>query len=309
MKQQRLKIWIAAGLWLLGAFAVSASVIAYDSFTTAGSADTNNGIYQASLGIYSVPNKYVKGGSIVGFGTSDWTGSSGIIKANSTGLTSAGADYASGGSIRYDGKNDTTLRAVRRSLNTYTGSSTYYVSMLLSSEILETTGSAYAGFNSGTDAYSDVSGAGYGIFFGFAGNGTGMDLVVRQRTDFGENVFGLTNTVLASASAGITYQVVAKIDVNANGSEEAVTIWLNPTDISDTPTAIFSTGDGVYSMPNETSISVMSVSALQFAGGVSFDEMRMGTTWGDVAIPEPATIGLFGAGTLLVLLFRRRCRL
>ncbi len=306
MRKYYSRMLVTVVMWAVGSAVVSASLIASDSFVTSGSADTNNGIYQAGLGIYSVPNKYVQGGSMVGFEASDWAGSSGILKANSTGLTSGGATYATGGSLRYDGKVDTTTRAVRHALDAYTGSSTYYVSMLMSSEILATVGSVYGGFNSGTDAY--VADPAYGIFFGFAGNGTGMDLVIRQRESFGGGVFGLTNTVLAAASANTTYQLVAKIDVNANGSEEAVTVWLNPTSMSDTPVATFGTGAGVFSMQNDTSISVMSMSANNFGGGVSFDEMRLGTTWADVAVPEPATIGLLGMGTVLILFLRKRCR-
>lgn len=283
---------------LCSTLAASASVVAYDGYNTGVSADTANGIYQAGANIYGSVNKTVQGGSIVGFGSSDWVGSTGLIDANSTGLTAAGIDYATGGSIRYAGRNDTTTRAVRRSLDSYTGSSTYYVSMLMSSEILETTGAAYGGFNSGTDAFiSD----GYGIFFGFAGNGTGMDLVVRQREALGGGDYGLVTTVLGTAAADTTYHLVAQIDVNAVGSAEDVTIWLNPTSSSDVAAASLT----AYSMPNTGSISVMSVSAKDFNGGVSFDEMRLGTTWNDVAVPEPATIGLLWAGAVFAAVIRK----
>ncbi len=268
---------------LLGVATSPAAVIAYDPFEAGATADAANGIYQAGLGIYQTANKAVKGGSIIGFGTSDWTGSSGIIKVDSAGLTSSGINYALGGCVKYDGNADATVRAVRRSLNNYTANNTYYVSMLLRSEILETTGAAYAGFNSGTDAF--VADPAYGIFFGFSGNGGGMDLVVRQRLQLGAGVFGLTNTVLSVAAADTTYHLVAKIDVNASGSEEAVTIWLNPTSEGSTPVSVFGTGGKAFSMNNTGAITVMSISAQAFAGGVRFDEMRMGTTWSDVVVP------------------------
>lgn len=252
--------------------ATNNGIIAYDPFETDVSADAANGIYQAGLGIYQTANKSVEGGLITGFGASDWTGSTGIIRADSTGLTLPTISGARGGSVRYDGKADATVRAVRRPLDTYAGSSTYYVSMLMRSEVLETNGAAFGGFNSGNDAFIAN---GYGIFFGFVGNGSGMDLVVRQRQDLGGEVFGLTNTVLAAASADTTYHLVAKIDVNANESEEDVTIWINPTGMSDTPV----TNMTAFSMNNETAISVMSVSASNFTGGVRFDEMKLKTNW------------------------------
>lgn len=288
--------------WLCGSIAASASVVAYDGYDTGASADAANGIYQAGADLYGTANKTVQGGNIIGFGTSDWVGSTGLIDAYGTGLTSSGIDYSTGGSVRYAGYNDTQVRAVRRSLNSYTGSSTYYVSMLVNSSILETTGSVYGGINSGTDAYVAPGTVGYGIYFGFAGNGSGMDLVVRQRENLGGGVFGLANTVLMAATANTTYHLVAKIEVNANSSEEAVTVWVNPTDSSSSAAANLTS----YSMQNETSISVMSISAQQFRGGVSFDEMRLGTTWSDVAVPEPATLGLLGAGVFLATMIRKR---
>lgn len=288
----------------MGSPASFAAIIASESYVTGPAADAANGIYEAAADIYGAANKSVKGGSIIGFGASDWVGNTGLIDANSTGLTSPGVDYAAGGSVKYAGFNDGTTRAVRRSLDTYTGNSTYYISMLLRSDIVETGGEAYGGFNATEDAFSNPSNA-YGLFFGFAGNGTGMDLVLRQRQQTAPSTFELVNTVLAAAAADTTYQLVAKIDVNAFGSEEGVTIWLNPTDESSTPVATFGAGGNVYSMPNETSISVMSVSAQTFTGGVSFDEMRLATQWSDVAIPEPSSIALLGAGVLVVLSLRK----
>jgi hypothetical protein len=35
------------------------------------------------------------------------------------------------------------------------------------------------------------------------------------------------------------------------------------------------------------------------------DELRVGSTWGDVVIPEPATVGMLGLGAVIMLLIRR----
>ena len=279
MNQKCLMTLTVLSAWLCSAVMVSATVIAYDPFDTDTVADDLNGIYQAGANIQGAS---VEGGSIIGFSSSSWAGNSGLFDSVASGLTSGSTDYESGGAARYAGYDDSSVRAVRRSLDSYTGTNTYYISMLMRSEVVETNGAAFGGFNSGTDAFIAD---GYGIFFGFVGNGDGMDLVVRQRENLGGGTYALTNTVLASAVADTTYHMVAKIEVNANSSEEAVTIWVNPTSELDTPIA----SRAAFSMNNETAISVMSVSAQQFRGGVSFDEMRMATAWEDVVAPEPNT--------------------
>ncbi len=38
---------------------------------------------------------------------------------------------------------------------------------------------------------------------------------------------------------------------------------------------------------------------------IYLDELRVGSTWGDVVIPEPATVGMLGLGALVTMLFRR----
>lgn len=273
------------GTLLMGSSAIRADIIARDSFATDLTGDSEKGIYEEGADLAGEANRSVHGGSIVGFGSHNWVGNTGLIVASAAGLAAKGAGYATGGAARYKGHGDDTIRAVRRALNKYEASSTYFVSMLMRAEVVETEGAAYGGFNCCADAfeYPDVT---YGIFFGFAGNGDGMDLVVRQRTNIGGETFALADKVLAPAAANTTYHLVARIDVDAGGKKEMVTVWLNPVDQSDAPLVTLGFEDNIYSMPSADSISVVTVSARHFNGGVVFDEMRIGTDWADVVAPE-----------------------
>lgn len=277
-------------IWAIGTRIASAYLIGSDSFNTAAVSDLNNGIYQTGG---DIQGSTVHGGTIVGFESHAWTGSSGLLDAHGTGLTVNAIEYASGGSIRYPGygTGDSTIRYVRRTLDSYTTSSVYYVSVLIKIESLDVNGATYAGYHSGLPSDSEF----YGILFGFEGNGSGMNLVVRQRQFLGSSTYGLTNTVLGAVSANTTYQFIAEITVNANGSEEAVKVWVNPTSVYDPPNAEFGASDGVYSMAANDSITGMSVSGqyLNEGNAVLFDEMRLGTEWNDV-VPT-STISLLGS--------------
>ena len=286
MKRSVLSLVLA---WIGAATLASAALIANESFDTSAVADVNNGIYANDTVIRSTT---VTGGSIIGFGANAWNNGSNLFK------TDNGALHYLATISHVDGQ----VRAVRRSLETpVSGNTTYYVSMRLSSEIIEATGSAYAGFNTGENAYA--AGNVFGIFLGFAGNGEGMDLVLRQRENLGGGTYGLTNRVIASTATGAVYNVVAKIEVNASNDDELVTVWLNPTSESDT--AVFSSLHAASFPGNGQGITVMSFSAKDFGGTVSFDEMRLGTAWADV-VPEPHSIGLFLIGSSSFFYIRSR---
>lgn len=259
------------------------SIIASESFYSDVAADADNGVYAANGAVVSKINASVEGGKIIGFDDGEWKGNSSIYKLFSAGLSSA-LIQGGGGSIRYEGRNnDDTTRLVRRSIGSYPPSDSYYISLLLRSEVVDTDGIFYAGFNS----HDPQDNRANGIFFGFAGNGTGMDLVVRQRHRLGTGDFGLVNTVLCPAEINKTYHLLARIDVNVKGSGDQVAVWLNPASINDAPAASFSAKE-VYSMAKPNSFSVMTLFADSFGksgsrgGGVIVDELRLGTVLTDI---------------------------
>ncbi len=263
-----------------GLSASADSLIASDSFYADAAANADSGVYAVNEAVTSKKNAAVKGGEISGFKNSEWKGNSSIYKPFAAGLSSALVTGA-GGSIRYEGRdNDEEMRFVRRSVGDYSKSTTYFVSLLLRTEVIDADGFFYTGFNS----YDPTNNNANGIFFGFCGNKESMELVVRQRQKLTAGEYGLVNTPLGVAEVNKTYHLVARIDVNAEGSGERVKVWLNPVSAEDSPVIEFDPKT-VYSMAQPNSFSVMTLFAGSFGktgskgGGVIVDELRLGTSW------------------------------
>jgi hypothetical protein len=101
---------------------------------------------------------------------------------------------------------------------------------------------------------------------------------------------------------GTTYKVVIKLDSNvgANGSG---TLWLNPT--QETDPSVTAT-DKSYIDPWQD-FALRQASTSQGAGVETVDNLLVGTTFADVvAVPEPSTVVLVGAGLIGMLFLRRR---
>jgi hypothetical protein len=134
------------------------------------------------------------------------------------------------------------------------------------------------------------------------GNST-QRLIVRDTTT-AETSVALTGN---SPSAGTTYFVVGRIDFNANGTSEVVKLYINPT---------LSAEPGTYTATvNNRDLGTISLWEGFFRGGnltntVYIDEIRVGTTWADVApvVPEPSTIVLLASGLVGLLAYAWRKR-
>ncbi len=129
-------------------------------------------------------------------------------------------------------------------------------------------------------------------------------------------VFGTTaptSNWQTSLTDNSTYMFVARYDFGApNTADGTITLWVNP-DFSALGTGSTPTGGHQISVSG-ISDDAMNFNAVGFYGdpqpGTSpstFDELRLGATWIDVSptVPEPATITLAAASSLLCLRRRR----
>lgn len=160
-----------------------------------------------------------------------------------------------------------------------------------------------------------------GFRVGFSGDGTNMDLIYRSRKGLlSKNEPLITNTIVDNVVPGQTYLVILKVtkDVvtgNANASDLAE-IWVNPADITSESAAALPMAT-IYDRSLETNdaLSFFNIRGSYIGGeGALFDEVRLGTTWADVAVlrpppgivfgstanPEPLTVGLSALGLLAV---------
>jgi hypothetical protein len=84
-------------------------------------------------------------------------------------------------------------------------------------------------------------------------------------------------------------------------------LWINPA-LTATPGAANVSAAGFYAAAANEGVSFGDGNAAgdpALRSVVYVDELRVGSTWGDVVIPEPATVGMLGLGAVIMLLIRR----
>jgi hypothetical protein len=107
--------------------------------------------------------------------------------------------------------------------------------------------------------------------------------------------------------------VVIEYDFNAGGSQDVMRLWVNPTpgDLS-----LAGSPSIVTPVPSNDVAGALNIESFYLRndtnapGDVIFDELRLGTSFGDVSVvPEPATAGVLAlVGGLLATGCRRRQR-
>ena len=186
-------------------------------------------------------------------------------------------------------------------------SETFYVGYLVRYQA----GAAWSGANNtftlhlGTNATQSAT-----FNFGLRGDagapGNKNEFVLRYGT--GTPVTGAsTGGQLAN---GTDYFLVARMNY-AGGLFTSANMWLNPSAIDDVATP---SGDAsltfTTSFANPISHIFFREAVLEADDVLRADELRIGTTWGDVVpVPEPGSVTLLSLGAAALLIFRRghRC--
>lgn len=140
-------------------------------------------------------------------------------------------------------------------------------------------------------------------------NGSGAIVASEAVGEFGVRLTNLTGTQTTGNSAtptidvGTTYFVVAKLYKSASNYDR-MSLFVNPTSLTEpgTPSATSITDIGI------SSVSFFSVRTANLAAGdqTLFDELRVGTSFADVVIPEPTTWALLATGLATTVILRRR---
>lgn len=117
-----------------------------------------------------------------------------------------------------------------------------------------------------------------------------------------DGIYDSTTFTVTDWTPGQTYQLVGRLDFNAAGADEQWTVWLDPTDESDTPD-IQTTKDLGYT---ELAAVQMWYANYNFANtdDTYIDDLRIGSSFQSV-IPEPSSLALLGLGGLLIIRRRR----
>ena len=330
------------GLVALASLANSASagLLATDSYTIGS--DPTQGQYAAGSLLKTEPPNQTNQGFVNGAYSGSYTG---FNATSNFAVTAGGLAYAplgnagpNDGKVSWTGAGaDGLIRADARSL-TGLGSiaTTYWFNMVVSQDgtTASTAGaSILAGFGNtvppvlgSTSAYGNNA----GLYFGFAQHGTAGDtgdLVIRYRDTTGKTMADATLVSGASGGTATVFDIVARLDVNANGPIDYLTYWVNPTSYTSqaaldaTSVASNDVGAGgsgpitTYAIGTVTDLARLNYVDQNWTGNANFDEARLGTSLADIAplvssVPEPGSVVLLGMGLIgtLGLAIRRRAR-
>ena len=137
---------------------------------------------------------------------------------------------------------------------------------------------------------------GFGVGDARSGN---FELFTRRRSP-GEGIDGIWQSG-SPAVADTTYFIIAKIETASGNNNDTISLtFLSLAYIQNTEPTIWDIQQNGIIQGNADYLFLYS------EDGGQIDEIRMGTTWAEVAVPEPATLTLLLAGSLLTLIRKRK---
>lgn len=314
---------VALGVAVVAALALSstsrATLIAGDSYVVGGSGYTAGSLQNQPTGTPPAS---------VGF-TGAYTNFTSQFVVQTTGLTPTATGYtgAAGGSVQEIATSNNTIgtsttpdsRVISRPLSSYTGAATYYFSALIQSAgALNASQGAYVEYsNHNPSTYNNPLGSSTtdrGFLLGLNGNGTTNSVVVQ--TASGTNNALVSHTLTSGVAPTQLNLLIVRLDVNASGTADNFTVYVNPTNVSTealAATTAANVGSETFSadaLTGQTDISRIGFEAFNNGASspnVNMDEVRFGTAFGDVVspAPEPST-GLLVLCSLACLGLRRR---
>jgi hypothetical protein len=283
---------------------------------------------QAAVIVTEGFDSYAANSALVGSGSADstWAGGWTAINGTDTDAIVAGGLYYNNGGVTVGSADlsgnsarmvdsDNVYGNVRRTLATtvlYSTTPEIYVSYLIQSSnvITRNDQSAFIGLYSSRDATHDLGiRANAGIYPNSSSPAVNPWGDLLQASTSGSTKMNGGPTVVA----GTTYMVVTRlwhdpnVAIQPNGYNRQ-DMWINPdgTDNASTfdATSVATVAGGAINMlygPNIYTNAGWTATDYQY-----IDNWVMGTTWGDVVTPEPATMTLLALGGLGMLIRRKR---
>jgi hypothetical protein len=132
--------------------------------------------------------------------------------------------------------------------------------------------------------------------------GTGTS-TAQVNTQFGSYAHS-TDGATTPPYVGSTVLLVGKIEFNVDGVNDRLTVWADPTSFEAGGASVVVEGANIgWETPTIAKTQAFNL-APSTQGDAYIDNIRIGTTWADVVIPEPGSLALLALGGLCG--FRRR---
>lgn len=276
------------------------------ALVAAVAAALSGGVTQAALIATESFEDYAPGDGLDGKsgGSGSWSGSwSAASGAANTSVVSGGLSFSSGdvahngGSVALQtqyGSEDITDGLYHRPLPTQTD--TLYMSLLFRDTV-----------NDDETGSGDLGGADDFVQWGFDNNTDNPNASILRRNGALQARSGTTNGDDSgfNAMVGQTFLLVFKAEKSTGATEyDEVSLFVNPNSTVEpgTPDALDSGDSGVSSVSNFVARSAFHEDGDTFV----IDDIRIGTTFGDVVVPEPSALVLAVLASLALFLATRR---